>query len=93
MNILLTSKGSSTGNALVTGLPFTVGSAGSWSMGGASPYYTSFAAAVASGLAGYAAGNTTTVQLTTNAAGGITNLDDTSFTNTSAFLLTVTYFV
>ena len=90
-NVLLSSKGSATGAATITGLPVTVGSASNWSASVVCGYYANFAAGITS-VNGSVTGNTATLVLTANGAGGTAALDDTSFTNTSGMLLTVTYF-
>jgi hypothetical protein len=88
---LLTSKGSSTGQAVLTGLPFAMGS-GWGDCGTASLSYMSgltFAGIPQACV--YPA--TTTLYLLQSASGGagsyLTNAD---FTNTTAIMLTVTYF-
>lgn len=90
VNVILTSKGSSSGAATIAGLPFAPASNGSASL--ACGFYSNFAAGVTS-IAGFALAGATTITLQTNGAGGTANLDDTSFTNTSSFILTCSYFV
>ena len=90
-NVLLTSKGSSTGAATITGLPFTVGAAASWSSSLHVGYFANFNTITS--LTGLATGNTAIVTLLTNGTGGTAAIDDTNFSNTSGFLMTLIYFV
>jgi hypothetical protein len=81
LHILLTSKGSSTGSATITGFPFTgVQDAGLGQLVFASGLST------ASGLFAIANG-ATTVALRLPAAAGTTPAADTNFTNTSEFFM------
>jgi len=89
--IVLTSKGSSTGNATLGGLPFTVGPDTNGSASVFVGYFASFSAGTTS-VTGYAAGAGTAVTLSANGAGGTNALTDAEFTNTSGFQLTAIYF-
>lgn len=86
INIVLTSKGSSTGSATITGLPFTAASTaiGAFQMnsGAASVTTMTTANVVAAG---------TTVSLQRFAAGSVSNLVDTDLTNTSVIRVTISY--
>lgn len=79
----LTSKGSATGAATITGLPETVSGAGSCSVG----YYDGLSGAGM--VVGLATG--TSIALRYAAATTCTALADTNFTNASEMFLTVTY--
>ena len=89
--LLLTNKGTSTGAALITGLPFTVGTAVSFYSG----LSTVFVNVSSTGYnSGYANVSDTNIQLTqTSVLGATTNLTDTNFANNSGFLMSLTYFV
>jgi hypothetical protein len=82
--ITLTAKGSSTGAAVVTGLPYTVGSIGSSAA-------VDFPAAGASLTNPYALPNGTTILLCQTTASVRAQLTDANFTNTSDFRATVVY--
>jgi hypothetical protein len=89
--VVLSSKGSSTGSASITGLPFTVGTGfqytGSAALRTANITFTdSYSMEVA-----YA---TTTIGFTqTTTAGALTSLNDTNFANNANIAFTATYFV
>ena len=89
--LLLTSKGSSTGSARITGLPFTI--AGASSNYSAPTLYlenTSFANA----FQGFGITATTVIALyQTTEAGAFAVLDDTNFSDNSAIIISFTYFV
>lgn len=80
--IQLSSKGSSTGGALISGLPFTIGT----SFGGAPQFYSNM-----SGLTGPLGLNnqqsTTTTQVIQFTTTGSPQIADTNFTNTSFIVL------
>jgi hypothetical protein len=90
--ISLSSKGSSTGNARITGLPFTIGAdIGNYS---APSFGYINAITFADTFHGYGEISTTTILLeeTTN-AGVKTNILDSDFANNSEFMVSFTYFV
>jgi hypothetical protein len=89
--LVLTSKGSSTGNARITGLPFTIaGAASNYSAPTLYLENTSFANAFqAFGVNG----STTIATYETTEAGTVTVLDDTNFSDNSAIIVSFTYFV
>lgn len=85
----VSNKGSSTGNALITGLPFTVvNNAGALSAGAirfANITYTGMATIMANQ-------NTTTVALEqTDTAGNRSSLTNTNFSNISFYIFSITY--
>lgn len=90
--IRLTSKGTATGSANITGLPFACGSF--VSLG---PYYTGIGAFYTglSGMnshpAGYVNRGATSIVLTDSAATARVNMNDTHFTDTSDILMSMTY--
>lgn len=85
LRFTLAAKGSSTGAAVITGLPFTAGAAASASVG----FYDAFTGAgMMLGLL-----TTTSIALRFAAATTCTTLADTHFTNTSEMFLTVSYYV
>jgi hypothetical protein len=89
--VVLSSKGSSTGAATITGLPFTVGSA--------TGNYTAVTLRLSAvTFTGQFQGNTdissTTISFNQiSALGTIANLEDTNFANNSAIMVNCTYFV
>jgi hypothetical protein len=86
--IALTSKGSSTGAAKVTGLPFTEGAGiNSTSFYGV---YESMAS-LSGNLNGTIGAGATEMELRTSTATGFTDLTNTNFTNTSVLRLTALY--
>jgi hypothetical protein len=86
---LLSAKGSSTGQALVTGLPFTTHSTAGTNSGVAIRIVD---ISYANQIFASTAVNATTVTLTeATEAGGATNIDDTNFANTSMIILSVSY--
>ena len=89
--LVLTSKGSSTGNARITGLPFTIaGAASNYSAPTLYLENTSFANA----FQGFGVnGSTTIATYETTEAGVVTVLDDTNFSDNSAIIVSFTYFV
>jgi len=88
--IVLTAKGSSTGTALMTSLPFTArntaGSSQSLSVSGMTN-----AASLTSPVTAYVTDNGTTVNLVDWGATGAVVLDDTNFTDTSTIKVSGTY--
>jgi hypothetical protein len=85
-SLSLSSKGSSTGSATVTGIPFSAGTAGTGVMG----YNLFWATYPASGIMFTATG--TTISILLNNSGGV--IDDTNFNNnTSINDVTITYFI
>ena len=83
--IVLTSKGSSTGNAVLTGLPFTIGN-GFEFITAMKVGYTSFTAGVQEvGLQGII--NTTTVNTVKSVAGINTVMTDVDYTNSSQLVI------
>jgi hypothetical protein len=89
--LVLTSKGSSTGFARITGLPFTIAVAASnYSAPTLYLENTSFANA----FQGFGVNGTTLIALyETTEAGTVTVIDDTNFSNSSAIIISFTYFV
>ena len=88
----LTSKGSSTGSATITGLPFTV-AANEPNYGGVAFGYN-YQVSFADMLYGRTIAGGTTIALTeTTNAGVDTNITDADFTNASVLRFTLTYFV
>lgn len=87
--IILSNKGSSTGNARITGLPFTVANnANAYSAAALSLTNITFADVPS----GYGELNATTIALveTTN-AGTVTNLTDADFANNSSIIVSLCY--
>ena len=84
--ITLTNKGSSTGAATITGLPFSGASSLVSSMSVA--YAAAFAAGITN-ISGYA--SSTTIQLQTFGAGSTANIQETSFNNTSDLIFSMQY--
>jgi hypothetical protein len=89
--LALSSKGSSTGSAFLTGLPFTIsGSNSAYSI--ASLRYTTVTFANQFQAEGVI--NTTTIELTEiTEAGAVTALNDANFANNSTLIVSFTYFV
>ena len=89
--MVLSSKGSSTGAATITGLPFTVG--------GATGNYTSACLRLSAvSFVGQFQANSdissTTISFNQiSSIGTISNMDDTNFANNSAIMVNMTYFV
>ena len=88
IRFIFTAKGSSVGAAVVTTLPFTA-SAGAY--GGIFTPFCSGMSSVGGGVLGYITPGTTTIQLTTNGATGISNLADTNFGNATDLILVGSY--
>lgn len=87
-NIYLTNKGSSTGSAVMTGLPFTCSAEGQPVplISGGITGTTVFQSNVNSGA------TTVGLQQCNAATGGVSGLNDTNFSNTSAFYTQGPYF-
>lgn len=86
-SITLTSKGSATGAAQITGIPFACGSGfGSANLGAGSTSLSGLTGAVSFAMNGGAGSPLSVVQ---SSAGGVANLTDTSFTNTTTINGTV----
>jgi hypothetical protein len=89
-SIALTSKGSSTGNVQITGLPFTP-----YNATGVPVYAGIFVGE--GGLSSMSTGtyclawNDLTLYIRFNGSTGLLNLTDANFTNSSSFYLTITY--
>jgi hypothetical protein len=89
--ITLASKGSSTGAARITGLPFTIANT---TPNYASPSFYFDKITFANQFQGYGNVNTTTVVLAeTTVLGATTNITDVDFSNNSEIMLNFTYFV
>ena len=87
--ILLTSKGSSVGAAVITGLPFTVRNANG---AAAIPSVRLLVVTYANAFMGYAGTDNTTINLEeVTEAGTRTTLADTDFANTSDVIVTMQY--
>jgi len=87
ININLTSKGSSTGSAKITGLPFALN-------GPPFSIANVWVFAMGSGIsspAGWLEPSTSLINLTNLSAGGIAAIADTDFTDTSQLFLTISY--
>lgn len=91
--IILTSKGSSTGNAQITGLPFTIntGVAGNHG-GGLAAYFVNFTGLTGALMISGAEGNTALNVYQTGAT-GIASVPDTFWTNTSIIYGTFSYYL
>jgi len=89
--VALTNKGSSTGNATITGLPYTSKNAsGNYGPGSLLPYSITFSGQMFAAVTTNAA-TATLYQETT--AGVRSNLDNTNFVNTSEIIFSFTYIV
>jgi hypothetical protein len=90
--ISMSNKGSSTGTARITGLPFTIANAASFY---APPTFGQMNQITSLGqISGYGEiGATTILLLQTTLAGGLTTLANTDFANTSEIMVSFTYFV
>jgi len=89
-NIQLSSKGSSTGDARLASLPFTLNAAGSYQAGGNVGYFINFDAAV-NILFFTGEGNTTTARIWRQNSTAAASVTDAGFTNTSEFVATIIY--
>jgi hypothetical protein len=89
--ILLSSKGSDTGAASITGLPFTIGNSNN-NFSAASIYFVEVT--FANQHQSYGVKNTTKINLEeTTEAGATTALTDANFSNSSQMVVSLTYFV
>lgn len=88
--LALSSKGSSTGSAALTGLPFTSTNTASY-RAACSIWGTNMAAGVTTALEALVLDNATTVSLYSFAAGASTGLDDTSFANNTNLIISGHY--
>ena len=89
--VLLTSKGSSTGSATITGLPFTIGNSVAFSTS-ASLWMRKISFTDQFQAIGTTANTTISMWEVTN-GGTLSALDDTNFANDSDIVLSLTYFV
>jgi hypothetical protein len=89
--LVLTSKGSSTGDARITGLPFTIANTnGNFS----APSFWLATVQFTNQFQGYATPNTTRIELwETTILGVSTTLTNADFANTSEIMVSLTYFV
>jgi hypothetical protein len=89
--IAMTNKGSSTGSAKITGLPFTVAAA---TANYSAPSFWTDAITFTVSLQGYGNVSGTTIDMLQVSALGIgSTLTDTNFANNSRLMVTLTYFV
>ena len=89
--IALTNKGSSTGNATITGLPFTSANlTGNYAPGAITPYDISFSGQI---FAAITTNATTATIYQSTTAGVRTNATNTNFANTSELFFSFTYIV
>lgn len=86
INIMLTSKGSSVGSAVVAGLPFTPAA-----MAACAFQINNMAASVATQAQGTILSGDTTITPQRMATGAATNMADTDFTNTSVLRIAFSY--
>lgn len=91
LDVTLSSKGSSTGAAAISGLPFTVG--GSKLNYGGPIVYASAMSGLTGALLADPRGSTTRADLYQSAATGNATVTDAEFTNTSRLIVTGFYFV
>jgi hypothetical protein len=89
--LVLTSKGSSTGSARITGLPFTIaGAASNYS----APILYFENISFANQFQGFGVNGETSIALyETTEAGTLSTLNDADFSNSSAIIISFTYFV
>jgi hypothetical protein len=80
--ISLSAKGSSTGGAVITGLPITSSVAQESRMGTCASYYSNFS--TASGILLFMEASSTTANLRYISAGTVTDMNDTHFQNASS---------
>jgi hypothetical protein len=88
--IILTSKGSATGNATISGLPYTSGNTAGASGGCICHYYQNMASLTAAPVM-FVQEGATTVNVQNQGTGGTTNLTDANFTNTSTLYGRIRY--
>jgi hypothetical protein len=89
LGIYLSSKGSATGSATISGLPFTVVNGAFKAESGIVSIGSGFTAVGT--LYGSADANATTISLNLQNGGNSTNLTDVAFSNTTYFALSLTY--
>jgi hypothetical protein len=90
--ILLSNKGSDTGSATITGLPFTIPNNANRYPGAAIGFISNIT--FADQMTAYGNANSTSIQLAeTTTAGTHTNLTDADFSNTSSVIISMTYLV
>ena len=89
--IVLTSKGTSTGTAFITGLPFTIGNANGFY---SAPSFRFSDITFTGQFQGFGILNTTSIELNQiNNLGILTFINDTNFANNSTILFAFTYFI
>jgi len=90
--LALTNKGSSTGAARVTGLPFTIANSGTFY---SAPTFGQFFNITHTGFVnGFGNVNGTNINIeSTSLLGALTSLSDTNFANSSELMISFTYFV
>lgn len=88
--ITLSSKGSASGGANITGLPVTSNSASNAYSTFVCPFYGNFSSGVV-GLEGRIAPGSTLATLSSPGGGTQSDITDSSFTNTSTFLALLIY--
>jgi len=89
IDIVLTAKGTSTGSATITGLPFTT--AADYPPGGGMVEFTGNLNSMVGATSARLAQNNTYAILNEHASSGATAIDDTNFSNTSQVRFTLTY--
>jgi hypothetical protein len=90
--ILLSNKGSDTGSATITGLPFTIPNNGNRYPGAAIGFISNIT--FADQMTAYGIINSTSIQLAeTTTAGTHTNLTNADFSNSSSVIISMTYLV
>ena len=89
--ISLSNKGSSTGAAVLTGLPFTIANSNGARAGGDVSWYAAVLGVASINILGD--NNATTAALFIPGATGMTAMADTNFTNTSSLYFSYTYIV
>jgi hypothetical protein len=89
--ISLSNKGSSTGSAVLTGLPFTIANSNGARAGGDVSWYAAVLGVASINILGD--GGATTAALFIPGATGMTAMTDTNFTNTSSLYFSFTYIV
>jgi len=87
----LSAKGSSTGAAAITSLPFTIKNSNGSRAGGFAAWYANMAGV--NGITLLGDNNTTIASFFYSGATGVTALTDTNFTDTSAMYFSYTYIV
>ena len=87
--IYFSAKGSSTGSARITGMPFTSASAGTYASIVCAYHFGM--SSIVDGINGYLNINNTTCELLNGSATTMPALTDTNFTNTSEMMYTISY--